>query len=72
MLQTSNTVSLKGNPLLRVDEVAQLFGVSAAWVYQHSCGARRPALPSVKLGRAIRFRRESLEQFVRDMERLSV
>ena len=69
MLQTSNTVSLKGNPLLTVDEVAELLGLSAAWVYQHSCGARRPSLPSVKLGRAIRFRPESLEQFVRDMER---
>jgi excisionase family DNA binding protein len=60
---------LRGNPLLTVDEVAQLLGVSAAWVYQHSCGARRPALPSVKLGRAVRFRPESLEQFVLEMER---
>jgi excisionase family DNA binding protein len=62
---TANT----GNPLLTVDQVAQLLGVSSAWVYQHSCGARRPSLPSVKLGRAVRFRPELLEQFVREMER---
>jgi excisionase family DNA binding protein len=69
MLQIYGTGPLKGSPLLTVDEVAQLLGVSAGWVYQHSCGARRPSLPSVKLGRAVRFRPESLEQFVRDMER---
>jgi excisionase family DNA binding protein len=62
---TANT----GHPLLTVDQVAQLLGVSAAWVYQHSCGARRPSLPSVKLGRAVRFRPESLEHLIEELER---
>jgi excisionase family DNA binding protein len=62
------TVPLKGR-LLTVDEVSQLLGVSAAWVYQHSCGARQPRLPSVKLGRAVRFRPESVQEFVCQMER---
>ena len=56
-------------PLLTVDEVAKLLGVSAAWVYQHSCGARKPVLPSVKLGRVVRFRLASVEEFVSRMER---
>jgi len=55
--------------LLTVTDVAVLLGVSEAWVYQHSCGARRPYLPSVKLGRAVRFRPESVQEFVRQMER---
>ena len=55
--------------LLTVEQVAGLLGVSTAWVYQHSCGARRPMLPSVKLGRAVRFRPESVQEFVDALER---
>lgn len=55
--------------LLTVEQVAEMLGVSAAWVYQHSCGMRRPSLPSVKLGKAVRFRPESVQEFVTEMER---
>ena len=55
--------------LLTVEQVASTLGVSPAWVYQHSCGARHPFLPSVKLGRAVRFRPEGLVKFVQEMER---
>ena len=55
--------------LLTVGQAASTLGVSLAWVYQHSCGARRPFLPSVKLGRAVRFRPEALAKFVQEMER---
>jgi excisionase family DNA binding protein len=55
--------------LLTVEQVAALLGMSEGWVYQHSCGARRPTLPSVKLGRAVRFRLESVQEFVSQMER---
>ena len=57
------------NALLTVKQVADLLCVSEAWVYQHSCGARRPNLPSVKLGRAVRFRPESLSHFIQELER---
>jgi excisionase family DNA binding protein len=57
------------NQLLTVRQVAKLLGISEGWVYQHSCGARRPLLPSVKLGRAVRFRLESLQEFLRQVER---
>jgi excisionase family DNA binding protein len=58
-----------GSRLLTVEDVAAQLGVSEAWVYQHSCGARRPTLPSVKLGRAVRFRPESVDEFIHQMER---
>jgi len=66
-----NSGFLAMNPLLTVTEVAQLLGISEAWVYQHSCGARRPNLPSVKLGRAVRFRLEAVQAFIESMERRS-
>jgi len=66
---SESRVKTSMNSLLSVHEVADLLGVSAAWVYQHSCGARRPSLPSVKLGRAVRFRLEAIQEFVCQMER---
>ena len=59
------------DPLLTVDEVARFLGVSAAWVYQHSDGSRRPSLPAVKLGRVVRFRLESIEKFIAELERIA-
>jgi excisionase family DNA binding protein len=57
------------NPLLSVEQVAELLGVSAAWVYQHSRGDRRPRVPSVRLGRVVRFKRDSILRFIEEMER---
>jgi excisionase family DNA binding protein len=64
---------VKADPdrLLTVGEVAAMLGMSEAWVRQHSNGLRRPAIPSVKLGRCVRFRRESVLEFVRSMERVA-
>jgi predicted DNA-binding transcriptional regulator AlpA len=56
--------------LLTVDEVATMLGMSTAWVRQHSNGMRQPAIPSVKLGKAVRFRRSQIENFIRSMERV--
>lgn len=55
--------------LLSVDEVANLLQMSTAWVRQHSNGMRRPAIPSIKLGKAVRFRRQDLHMFVESMAR---
>lgn len=57
--------------LLSVEEVAALFGMSTAWVRQHSNGMRQPAIPSVKLGKAVRFRRQQIEDFIKSMERVA-
>jgi excisionase family DNA binding protein len=57
--------------LLDVSEVAAMLGMSEAWVRQHSNGMRRPSIPSVKLGKSVRFRREAVLEFIKSMERVA-
>lgn len=57
--------------LLTVSEVAEILGVSEAWVRQHSNGRRRPFLPSVKMGGCVRFRPGQVTEFIADMERVA-
>jgi excisionase family DNA binding protein len=54
--------------LLSAEEVARILNVSTAWVYDHA-DRKRPLIPSVRLGKAVRFRPEDLEQFIREMTR---
>ena len=56
--------------LLKPKEVAEMLCVSVAWVLDHSSGRRAPHLPSVKLGKAVRFRREDIEQFIAKCRRM--
>ena len=51
--------------LLSVEDVAELLGVKASWVYAESRAGR---LPTVMVGRYRRFRRSSVEQWVSDQE----
>jgi excisionase family DNA binding protein len=60
-----------GEKLLTVEEVAELLGVSTAFVYQHASGQRRPKIPCVKMGRSVRFRPSSIEEFVRALEQVA-
>jgi excisionase family DNA binding protein len=55
--------------LLTPKEVAETLGVSVAWVLDHS-SRRRPLLPSVKLGKTVRFRRAEVEGFIRECTRI--
>ena len=55
--------------LLTVAEVAESLGVSPAWVRQHASGVRRPVLPSVKMGKVLRFRRGDVERFIQECAR---
>jgi excisionase family DNA binding protein len=55
--------------LLRPKEVAEILAVSTAWVLDHS-SRRRPHLPSVKLGKAVRFRCADVEEFIRACARM--
>lgn len=57
--------------LLTAKQVAAWLGVSVCWVMQHASGHRRPFLPSVKLGRAVRFQRASVESFIVACERFA-
>ena len=52
--------------LLHAQEVADLLQVTTAWVYAET---RRGRLPHVRLGRYVRFRRESIETWLADNER---
>lgn len=52
--------------LLTADEVAQLLKVERSWVYD---AARRGAIPHVRLGRYVRFHRESIETWLRARDR---
>jgi excisionase family DNA binding protein len=52
-------------PLLTANEVASLMRVTTAWVYAES---RRNALPHVRLGRYVRFRRSAIERWLDDVQ----
>jgi len=54
--------------LLTAEEVARILHVSTAWVYDHA-DRKRPVIPSVRLGKAVRFRPEEVEKFIERMTR---
>jgi excisionase family DNA binding protein len=51
--------------LLTADEVAELLGMTTSWVYAAS---RKGELPTVKLGRYRRYRREAIERWIEEQE----
>ena len=51
--------------LLTAKEVADLLGVPTSWVYQQSRAGR---IPTVRLGRYRRYRREAIEEWVGRIE----
>jgi excisionase family DNA binding protein len=52
--------------LLTPHEVAAWLGVSVAWVTGHAAKRNKPYLPTVRLGKLIRFREADIEQFIKD------
>jgi excisionase family DNA binding protein len=52
--------------LLTADEVASLMQVTPAWVYAE---CRRNALPHLRLGRYVRFRRSAIDRWLDGSER---
>ena len=53
------------SPLLTAKEVADLLGVPTSWVYQQSRAGR---IPTVRLGRYRRYRREAIEEWLGQIE----
>jgi len=51
--------------LLTAEEVAELIGMGVDWVYAESRNGR---IPTVKLGRYRRYRREAIEAWLRQLE----
>ncbi len=52
--------------LLEAEDVADYLGVRTDWVYRE---VRAGRLPHIRLGRAVRFRRESIEAWIDSRER---
>jgi excisionase family DNA binding protein len=55
------SVSLQSEPLLTVQDVARHFNVPVSWVYAKAEGGD---LPSLKLGRYLRFRFLDVEAYL--------
>jgi excisionase family DNA binding protein len=56
---------LRGGPLLDAEEVGELLGVPRSWVWAQS---RRGTIPTVRLGRYRRYRREAIERWIEELE----
>jgi excisionase family DNA binding protein len=56
--------------LLTAEQVAAYLQVSKYWVLDHAAGRRRPHLPSIKLGRKVRFEACTVDRFVADCRRM--
>jgi len=56
--------STNNGSLLTARQVAERFNVSIAWVLAHAEGRRLPILPSLKLGKSVRFREDDLDKFL--------
>jgi predicted DNA-binding transcriptional regulator AlpA len=54
----------KGEKLLTAREVAGILNVSLGWVLDHASGRRLPVLPSIKMGKSVRFREPEIHEFV--------
>ncbi len=54
--------------LLTAEEVAALLQVTCAWVYAQT---RRHRIPHLRLGRYVRYRREALDAWMRQVEMTS-
>jgi excisionase family DNA binding protein len=62
LLAELNTRSRDGDELLSIQDVCQELGMGKSWVYHR---LRSGEIPSIKLGRNIKVKREDLEQYLR-------
>jgi predicted DNA-binding transcriptional regulator AlpA len=54
--------------LFTPDDVARILHVSAAWVRDHAT-RKQPRLPSVKVGKLLRFRPEEIEDWIQEQSK---
>lgn len=57
----SMTTTAEADPLLTPEDVAERLSVDKSWVYR---AAASKTIPSVKVGRWVRFRSEDVEAFI--------
>ena len=62
--------ALSMEKLLTAGQVAEILNVSTAWVYDHA-ERKLPPLPSVRFGKAVRFRPGDIEKFIEEMSRFA-
>ena len=62
----SHAAGTTGSRLLEAEDVANYLGVRTDWVYRE---VRAGRLPHIRLGRAVRFRSESIEAWIDSRER---
>jgi hypothetical protein len=55
---------MTGEPLLTAREVAEYLRLSPCTVRQHTSGLRKPVIPSIKIGGAVRYLAEDVRGFV--------
>ena len=67
--QTLRSPSPTNGALVKASVVAKRLGVSIAWVLDHASGRRAPYLPSVKLGKSVRFDPQEVERFIEHCKR---
>ena len=53
----------KPERLLTIADVAEWFGVSKAWVYDHVT-RKQPRIPCIRFGELTRFRQGDVEEFI--------
>jgi excisionase family DNA binding protein len=61
---SNRLVGMSGS-LLTADQVARMLGVPKTWVYEQS---RKKRIPTVTLGRYRRYRPETIERWVAELE----
>ena len=54
--------------LLTASEVAEWLNVSSGWVRDHATGRRQPVLPSIKLGKSLRFDESEVSQWLKELQ----
>jgi excisionase family DNA binding protein len=55
----------RGRELLTAEEVADMLGMGVDWIWAQTRAGR---IPSISLGRFRRYRREAIEEWLRDLE----
>jgi hypothetical protein len=55
----------RSSTLLTSQDVACEFCVSVSWVRDHAIGRRQPALPAIRMGGILRFRRSDIDTFLK-------
>ena len=65
----ADEIDVKRQKLLTVRDVAEWLNMSTGWVRDHATGRRGPVPPSVKLGKALRFREDEVEAWLRELSR---